>query len=208
MEYLVSSLIGYFLGSYPTAFLLLKKKGIDITQAGSGNVGAMNSYEVTNSKTIGLIVLLIDYMKGLLSVYLVGLIYPNSFVLQGLSMVFSIFSHCFNPWINFNGGRGLATAAGGITLISYPFLFVWLILWFITFLLKKNILFSNIAATLLSLLIIFNNSELFIKYSSRKADNPESIVLVMTMGLLIIFIKHIDPLKDLIKEYHQKGIRK
>ncbi len=208
MEYLLSIVIGYILGSFPTAYVLLKKKGIDITKAGSGNVGAMNSYEVTNSKSTGVIVLLIDFLKGFLSVYIVGLIYPVNFVLQGVAMIFAIFSHCYNPWINFNGGRGLATAAGGIILIFYPLLLIWLILWAITYIMKKNIHISNLAATLLSLLVVFNNAELSVKYSSPNANSSESLVLIVTMGLLLILIKHIDPLKDLIKDFKEKGIRK
>ncbi len=208
MDYFLSLIIGYIFGSFPTAYVLLKKRGIDITKAGSGNVGAMNSYEVTNSKVIGIIVLIIDFLKGFLSVFVVGLIYPESFILQGISLIFAIFSHCFNPWINFNGGRGLATAAGGIVSIFYPLLFVWLILWFFTYLLKKNIHISNIAATILSLLLVFNNPELSVKYSSPKANSSESLVLIVTVGLLIILIKHIDPLKELIEEFKKKGIKK
>lgn len=208
MEYLLSILIGYLFGSFPTAFVILRKRGIDITKAGSGNVGAMNSLEVTNSKTIGLIVLLIDFLKGFLSVYIVGLIFPDNFVLQGMALIFAIFSHCFNPWINFNGGRGLATTAGGIVLIIYPFLFIWLILWAITFAIKKNIYFSNITASILSLLLVFNNAELSVKYSSPKAENSESVVLIVTMALLIILIKHIEPLKEVIEDFKKKGIRK
>ncbi len=208
MEYLISITIGYLLGSFPTAYVVLRKKGIDITQAGSGNVGAMNSFEVTNSKAIGIIVLIFDFLKGFLSVLIIRFIYPESFVLQGMSLIFAIFSHCFNPWINFNGGRGLATASGGIVLIIYPLIFVWLILWAITFILKKNIHLSNIAATILSMLIVFNNSELSIKYSSPKANSSESIVLIFTLGSLIILIKHIEPLKELIKDFKEKGIRK
>ena len=65
MNYLLSCIIGFLVGSLPTAFIILKKtKGIDITSAGTGNVGAMNSFEVTNSKIIGLIVFIIDALKG------------------------------------------------------------------------------------------------------------------------------------------------
>lgn len=60
MEYIFSFLIGYLSGSIPTAYLILKKvKGIDITIAGSGNVGAMNSFEVTKSKWLGFLVFLL-----------------------------------------------------------------------------------------------------------------------------------------------------
>ena len=58
MEYLIIALFSYLIGSFPTAFVLLKKvKQIDITQNGSGNVGALNSYEVSNSKLIGVFIL-------------------------------------------------------------------------------------------------------------------------------------------------------
>lgn len=208
MEYLLSIVIGYIFGSFPTAYVILKRRGINITEAGSGNVGAMNSFEVTNSKSIGVLVLIIDFLKGFLSVFVVGLIYSESFILQGLSLIFAIFSHCYNPWINFNGGRGLATSAGGIVLIFYPLLFIWLILWAITYAIKKDIHFSNISATILSLLIVFNNAELSVKYSSPKPESSESVVLIITMGLLIILIKHIEPLKELIKNFKQKGIKR
>jgi len=60
MEYLLSSVIGYLLGSIPTAYIFLQKvKGLDITKEGSGNVGAMNSFEVSNSKFVGISVLFI-----------------------------------------------------------------------------------------------------------------------------------------------------
>ncbi|MDP2365396.1 MAG: glycerol-3-phosphate acyltransferase, partial [Ignavibacteria bacterium] len=95
MDYLFSSIIGYLLGSIPTAYLILKKtKGIDITTHGSGNVGAMNSYEVTNSKKFGILVFLIDLLKGVLSVLIVLMIIKSSFTLAALSLLFSIFSHC------------------------------------------------------------------------------------------------------------------
>ncbi len=122
MEYLISSVAGYLFGSLPTAYLVLKRsKNIDITESGTGNVGAMNSYEITNSKMIGILVFLIDALKGILSVILMKIIFPGEFVFPALALVFAVFSHCFNPWLKFKGGRGLATAAGGVAFyISIP----------------------------------------------------------------------------------------
>ena len=63
MNYLISLTIGYLIGSFPTAFIILKKyNGLDITQTGSGNVGALNSFQVTKSKRIGLLVLIVDFL--------------------------------------------------------------------------------------------------------------------------------------------------
>jgi glycerol-3-phosphate acyltransferase PlsY len=199
MEYLLSSIIGYALGSFPTAYLLIKKtKGMDITTHGSGNMGAMNSFAISKSKVIGLTVLLIDALKGLLSVYLTLLILPVNFVFPALALIFSAFSHCFNPWLKLKGGRGLATAAGG-SLLLFPFLLVvWLVIWAVVYLVKKDVLFANIWSTFMSLVIIFISDQVAYKYSFPKAENISSLMLFSTGILVLIFIKHIEPLKEML----------
>ena len=118
MEYLISSLIGYLFGSFPSAYIFLKKaKGMDITKEGSGNVGAMNSFEVSNSKVIGYSVFLVDFLKGAASVLIPAFLFPDHFIYPAISLLFAVFSHCYNPWINFKGGRGLSTAAGGAAFL-------------------------------------------------------------------------------------------
>lgn len=209
MDYLFSSVMGYLFGSIPTAYLLLKKtKGIDITKTGSGNVGAMNSYEITNSKISGIIVLIVDAFKGFLSVYLPSLIYPDNFGFPAIALIFAVFSHCYNPWLRFKGGRGLATAAGGAVLI-FPFmLVVWLLFWTIIFLTKKDILIANISATILSLMVSFSTSNIAVKYSYPAAESVSVLMLFTASVLILIFIKHIDPLKEILKDkkyFHKRN---
>jgi len=201
MEYLISSTIGYLLGSFPSAYILLKKtKGRDITKEGSGNVGAMNSFEVTNSKLIGFSVFLIDFLKGLGSTLVPVLLFPNEFAYPALSLLFSVFSHCYNPWIDFKGGRGLATAAGGAAFM-FPFLLaVWSVIWAIFYVTKKNIILANISSTVLSLLVVFGTSKIAVKYAYPQPVNLGILLLVSSAVLIIIFIKHIEPLKELIFE--------
>ena len=148
MEYLISSIIGYLLGSFPSAYILLKKtRGTDITNEGSGNVGAMNSFEITNSKLIGFSVFFIDFLKGACSGFIPVLLFPDKFIYPALALLFAVFSHCYNPWIKFKGGRGLATAAGGAAVI-FPFLLVvWAVLWVIFYVMRKDILLANISST-------------------------------------------------------------
>lgn len=208
MHYVLSLSIGYLFGSIPTAYILLKKKkGIDITKTGSGNVGAMNSYEVTNSKFIGLIVLIVDFLKGLISVLVMTLIYPGNFIYPAVALIFAILSHCFNPWLNFKGGRGLATAAGGTAILFPYFLLVWIVLWLIFYALKKDILIGNIAATVFSLFLIANTSDIAIKYSYPKASSESELILFVMCGLMIIFIKHLEPLNEIISNYKNSGKR-
>ncbi|MCU0342801.1 MAG: glycerol-3-phosphate acyltransferase [Ignavibacterium sp.] len=199
MEYLLSSIIGYLFGSIPTAYLLLKKaKGIDITTSGTGNVGAMNSYEVTNSKLFGLIVLLVDFLKGLIPALFVLYVFEDSFFIASLAVLFAIFSHCFNPWLNFKGGRGLATAAGGSAVI-FPFLPVaWIIFYLIVYVIKKDIHTANIFATVLSLISVLGFHDQVNKFANPQPVLVNELLLFTSAGLLIIFIKHIEPLKEII----------
>ena len=199
MEYLLSAIIGYFFGSIPSAYLILKKKkGIDITSAGTGNVGAMNSYEVTNSKSIGLLVLFLDFIKAVIPVLIILLFLESSFLMASISVLFAIFSHCFNPWLEFKGGRGLATAAGGSAII-FPFLLIaWILFWALVYLIKKDIHIGNIFATALSLLTVLGLPNYLIHYAYPQPVLVNELLLFTSGGLLIIFIKHIEPLKEII----------
>jgi glycerol-3-phosphate acyltransferase PlsY len=209
MNYLISALIGYALGSIPTAYLILKKKqNEDITTKGTGNVGAHNLYEVTNSKILGLIVMIIDLAKGVLSALIPIFIFDDIFIYPAIASIFAIFAHCYNPTIGFKGGRGLATAAG-VSIIIFPYLLVvWVVLWLLFYILKKDILFGNIAAIIMTAIIFFTTTDIAIKYAIPAPESNSSLVLFMTSILLIIFIRHIEPLKDLISSKRIFGIKR
>ena len=205
MEYLISSTIGYLLGSFPSAYIFLKKaKGMDITKEGSGNVGAMNSFEVSNSKLIGYSVFLVDFIKGAASVLIPSFIFPDQFIYPALSLLFAVFSHCYNPWINFNGGRGLSTAAGGAAFLLPFLLGVWTVLWVIFYMMRKGILFANISSTIFSLLILYGTSKIAVKYAYPQPESISALILISTAVLIIIFIRHIEPLREFISDQKSK----
>lgn len=207
MQFLISGVLGYLFGSIPTAYLLLKrKKGIDITNAGSGNVGAMNSFEITGSKKIGFTVFIIDFLKGLLPVLLSFLLFERVFIFGAITLVFAVLSHCFNPWISFKGGRGLATAAGGCIII-FPYLLVtWIISWLILYSIKRDILYANVFTNILTLFILFITYKFAYNYAYPEPDSVGELLLFASSGLIIIFIKHIEPLKEIFsnKQKNQK----
>jgi len=200
MEYLISLLLGYGVGSFPTAFLLLKKaKNIDITTVGTGNVGAMNSFDVTNSKFIGIAVLILDLFKGMLPILILKMFSMNDFSFLSVTLIACIFAHCYNPWLKLKGGRGLASAAGGATLI-FPFaLVVWVILWVIFYFMKKDFTIANVVATAMTLIVIVTSVPTAIKYAFPKPDS-EAILVLFSIGLLLIIIsKHTEPLQELFE---------
>lgn len=208
MHFIISLLIGYLIGSFPTAYIVIKKyRKIDITAAGTGNVGAMNSYDVSKSKLIGIVVFLIDFVKGMLPVLILKFFGYNNFAVLSVSLLACIFAHCYNPWLNLKGGRGLASAAGG-TAIIFPFiLVVWSILWLIFYLFKKDITIANVTASIMSLIITMISSEIAIKYAFPKPES-ESILIIFCVGLFILILsKHTEPLQELSKNAKlKKGI--
>lgn len=199
-QYILVFLYSFLLGTIPTAYLvMLKFHKVDIRQEGSGNVGAMNTYEVSGSKHLGILVFFIDFLKGLSAVYLTSLFYGENFFLMAISMNSVVAGHCFNPWLGFKGGRGLASAAGATALFSPVVILLWGVIWVIGFIFKKNIHFGNIAATVLTGVLIFSSADILIKYTYPPAPTEFKYSIFFGILMLIIVVKHIDPILDWLK---------
>ncbi|UTA68518.1 MULTISPECIES: glycerol-3-phosphate 1-O-acyltransferase PlsY [Emticicia] len=113
--------LAYLLGSIPTAVWYGKIfHGVDVRQHGSGNAGATNSLRTFGRKA-GIIVLLIDFLKGFLAVEAAHLLFPDAnkylFLLMGIS---AVAGHLFPVFAQFRGGKGVATALGVIAA-SFPY---------------------------------------------------------------------------------------
>jgi len=114
----VAIIISYLIGSIPTAYVFGRARGIDIRQHGSGNVGATNALRVLGKKT-GIIVLGIDILKGLVPVIFLGNILSvktlplmNDEQLRILIALMCIVGHNWTVFLNFKGGKGMATSLG------------------------------------------------------------------------------------------------
>jgi acyl phosphate:glycerol-3-phosphate acyltransferase len=201
MVYILIIITGYMIGSIPTGFIILKKiRNIDITKTGSGNVGTLNSFEITNSKFIGAAVLVIDLLKGILCVLIVRYFIGNLFNYQMTGLIAAVFAHCYSPWLKFKGGRGLATAAGGNLILCLPVLIFWILFWLIIYLFKKNIHFANFIATIGIILMGFTFTELMNKYSNPPAVPQSGFPVLVGLLMFIILTKHISPLIKYLKE--------
>ncbi len=200
MSIIISVFIGYLLGSIPTAFIILKfRRGLDIRNEGSGNVGTLNSYEVTNSKKIGLVVLFIDSLKGFLSVVVIKIIFGDQFLLSMIALLFAVFGHCYSAWLKFRGGRGLATAAGGALALAPLILILWGLFWLVIHKWRNDIYISNISATALIIFsaVFFSNS--LNKLSFPPAESNFIFGFSLSLLMLIILSKHSEPIKFLLK---------
>ena len=202
MEIIIFFSISYLIGSFPTAYVLLKKiKNADITKLGSGNVGALNSFQVSSSKFIGIIVLLIDLSKGIAAGLLTKFFFPDIFWFSAISVSLAVLGHCYSPWIKFKGGKGLATAAGGAITIAPAIFVIWILFWGVSFAYKRKVQFANIAATILTLMISITSAGIISKSKwftdPVPVSNLEFYLPIATM-LTIILSKHFDSIKEIL----------
>ena len=116
MEYFLSIIFGYLLGSIPFGLVLCKAFGYgDIRKIGSGSIGATNVLR-TGNKYLALTTLLLDSGKGAIAVIAALLLVDyNTAMLAGFA---ALIGHCFPVWLKFKGGKGVATAAGTIIAIA------------------------------------------------------------------------------------------
>ncbi len=143
-------IISYLIGSFPSAYIAGKIKGIDIRKEGSKNVGGMNA--ITNTgKFLGMTVIITDIAKGALAAYLASRFSDHIFV-PLLAVVFTVIGHNWMIYIGFKGGKGVSTFLGGLLYLS-PLSFLFLYLLFIPialFILKDSYLSTALGFFLFS----------------------------------------------------------
>ena len=129
MRYLILIIISYLLGASPNAYIIARLvRDIDIRNYGSGNVGATNVARILGFK-YGIIVLLLDILKGFLAVYIAGIFFPQASLPLVLAGVMVIVGHSFSVFIEFTGGKGVATMVG-VILGLYPFaILIFILVW-------------------------------------------------------------------------------
>jgi glycerol-3-phosphate acyltransferase PlsY len=117
-----AALAGYVLGSLPFGYIVAKANGVNIFQAGSKSSGATNVRRVVGARAGGL-VLALDAIKGAVaagaSLYIsVPPGHAQESVLLGyVALAFALVGHAFSCFTAFRGGKGVATAAGGLFVL-------------------------------------------------------------------------------------------
>lgn len=139
--------ISFFIGSIPNG-LLISKYGVkqDIRTMGSGNIGATN---VLRNLGWGpaLATFALDVAKGALPVF-IGL-KIGGFTGQGVAALFAILGHCYTPWLNFKGGKGISTGLGTILVVNWWFGLLCLAVHFLFVLVTKIVSIASLVAAAL-----------------------------------------------------------
>lgn len=119
--------IGYALGSIPFGLLLTRMAGLgDVRKIGSGNIGATNVLR-TGNKGLAAATLLLDALKGTAAVWAGSQFGETAALAGGLG---AFFGHCFPVWLQFKGGKGVATYVGVTLGIAWQAALVFGVVWF------------------------------------------------------------------------------
>jgi len=149
---IIVAIYSYLLGSIPFGLILTKlflKK--DIRDVGSGNIGTTNVLR-TGKKSLAAATLLLDLLKGYLSVVITFHYFQD---LISYSALLCFMGHIFPMWLKFKGGKGVATYLGVILALSYKFFLIFGIVWLVLTFLFRFASLSSIVSTLTIFLYSF-----------------------------------------------------
>jgi glycerol-3-phosphate acyltransferase PlsY len=152
--------ISFLLGSIPFGYLAGRIGGIDIRKAGSGNIGATNVVRVLG-KRYGYPVFVLDFLKGLgavkISLAIASGVRPewaSPEMFGVVAAVSSVIGHSFPPWLNFRGGKGVATSAGALFGLMPLATLIGIAIWILVFWLTRYVSVASVATAVVLPLVI------------------------------------------------------
>jgi glycerol-3-phosphate acyltransferase PlsY len=173
LGYFIVALGGYLLGSIPTGYLFARTRGIDIRTVGSKNMGATNVFRTLGTGP-GIFVLLMDALKGFAAVALPVLFLPelnqllpgvfppeaaiDSSVRFGFGIVAGIaavMGHNYTCWLQFKGGKGIATTAGVFLALAPTGVGIAIAVWIIAFAATRYVSVASILAALVLPVVVW-----------------------------------------------------
>lgn len=183
--------IAYLLGSIPFGLLIVRIAGAgDVREVGSGNIGATNVARAAGVVP-GLVTLLLDTGKGYLAVWLAAHWTGGNIRWMTAAAVAAVLGHMFSVWLNFHGGKGVATGLGVIILICSKAVITAAILWFIVLVFWRYISLASIAAAAAMPILVY------LLYAPGHAPPTMLSLGIICISLLVIW-KHRENLRRLI----------
>jgi glycerol-3-phosphate acyltransferase PlsY len=189
----------YLLGSIPIGYLLVRIfRHQDIRQAGSGNIGATNVLR-SGGKVLGAATFLLDVLKGCSAVWLGallgGLLAPNAapLTMKALGALFAVLGHVFPIWLDYHGGKGVATGFGVFLVASPLAALAAITLFALILLISRYVSVASIlsAASFPVFAWLFNRVQ-------GGGDRPPLLIAVEIAVVLIIIAKHHQNIRRLL----------
>jgi glycerol-3-phosphate acyltransferase PlsY len=192
---LATAVIGYLLGALPFGYVVARAHGVDIFKEGSGNPGATNVKRVLGAKfgakgkRAGNLVFALDAVKGAIAAgwpVISPLAASDERLLGLIGVIAAVLGHSFSVFTRFKGGKGVATAAGGLVVLIPVSCLIGAGVWVLTFLITRYVSLGSILAAVA------------VPAASWLRGNPLPFSVVATaLGAFVIF-RHRANLKRLL----------
>ncbi|MEO6992990.1 MAG: glycerol-3-phosphate 1-O-acyltransferase PlsY, partial [Lacunisphaera sp.] len=195
---LSSAIVGYLLGSLPFGYLVARAHGVDIFKVGSGNPGATNVKRVLGAKA-GNMVFALDALKGALAAawpLLPFLTVPDTRIMGLVGVISAVLGHSFSMFTKFKGGKGVATAAGGLVVLIPLASLVGAVVWVLTFFITRYVSLGSVLAAVA------------VPVASWLFKNPLPLNLVAAALGLFVIIRHRANIKRLLNGTETKFVKK
>jgi glycerol-3-phosphate acyltransferase PlsY len=182
-------LFAYLIGSIPFGIIISKIMGLgNLRNIGSGNIGATNVLR-TGNKLAAILTLVFDLLKGAISVVITYYIFNDT--TAQIAALSSFLGHCFPIWLKFKGGKGVATFIGISLALYWPAGILICLTWVLTAFLSRVSSLSALISSLSSILWVW-------------ILGVPSAVFVMTVLTILIWYRHIENIKRIIKNTEPK----
>lgn len=147
-----SAVTGYLAGSVPFGLIFTRFAGLgDIRTIGSGNTGATNVLR-TGNQTLAALTLLCDMVKGLAPVLVFSAHAPGLGIIAGF---FAFLGHIFPVWLDFKGGKGVATYCGILLGLAWPCAIIFGLAWLAAAVISRYSSLSALIAVAVTSLFAF-----------------------------------------------------
>lgn len=203
-------ILAYVVGGIPFGLLICKSiYKINLREIGSGSIGATNVYRAikeidpNKAKFYSILTIFLDAIKGMVVVALAK-IFGLSYETQWSIALLSVLGHCYSPYLNFSGGKGVATAIGSVFLLIPIEGNLGLLVWFLVGKVFKISSLSSLMGVLSGLFFSFIIPYAFsLPKSIDITQQIQSHAPVILIGILIIYT-HIPNIIRLFKKEEQK----
>ena len=182
-------LFAYLIGSIPFGIIISKIMGLgNLRNIGSGNIGATNVLR-TGNKLAAILTLIFDLLKGAIAVIITYYVFNDT--TAQIAALSSFLGHCFPIWLKFKGGKGVATFIGISLALYWPAGILICLTWVLTAFLSRISSLSALISSLSSILWVW-------------ILGVPSAVFVMTVLTILIWFRHIENIKRIIKNTEPK----
>jgi len=181
----VSIVIGYFLGTIPTGYLVARMRGVNIQEIGSGNIGATNVLRALGVVP-AVIVVILDPLKGALATLIPSLLGANAWTIA-LTGLAAVLGNNFNILLRLRGGKGIATSIGVFLVIDPMTTLLCVVVGVFTILISRYVSLGSLVGLFVLPLFVLAGGSFLVPH----------LFLAVCLTLLAIF-RHRDNIRRLL----------